>query len=257
MKNSENSPGATWILLRGLARERAHWGSFPAEFAARFPNDEVLCVDLPGAGEFANMTCPTDVTSIWAAVRAAAVEKARTQAPFKIVALSLGAMVAIEWMRQKPTDLAGCVLINTSLRSTSRFYHRLRWQVWGDFLKLVSASNAREREKMLIDVLINDENKRALALPLWTKIAQERPVSYLNMANQLMAAVRFQGMESAPAVPVTLLCGLGDRMVDPSCTLDLARKWNCPVHTHPWAGHDLPWDVPEWLLDQVQQIDLA
>jgi hypothetical protein len=40
---------------------------------------------------------------------------------------------------------------------------------------------------------------------------------------------------------------LGDRMVDPACTQAIAREWNVTPKTHPWAGHDLPLDDPEWV----------
>src|SRR5690554_7437472 len=37
-----------WILLRGLTRERAHWGDFPERLRAAFPDQHFHLVDLPG-----------------------------------------------------------------------------------------------------------------------------------------------------------------------------------------------------------------
>ena len=40
--------------------------------------------------------------------------------------MSLGGMVAVDWARRHPDELAACVLVNTSLRPFSPWYRRLR-----------------------------------------------------------------------------------------------------------------------------------
>jgi hypothetical protein len=47
------------------------------------------------------------------------------------------------------------------------------------------------------------------------------------------------------------LNSLGDRMVAPACTEAIAKRWNVESKTHPWAGHDLPLDDPEWVIAMV------
>lgn len=240
-----------WVLIRGLAREHNHWGPFIDQFRHAFPQDDVLPIDLPGSGEFVKERSPTSMSGIFNFVRAHAIERARSQSQFKLVAISLGGMVAMEWMRQKPEDLAGCVLMNTSSRTLSPFYHRLRWQVWSTFAKILGTQNVKERERQLVDLLINSEEAREKALPLWIKIANERPTSYLNFTNQLMAAMRFDVLHEKPSVPVLVLSSLGDRFVDPSCSTVLHEKWGWPIERHPWAGHDLPWDDAKWAISKI------
>jgi pimeloyl-ACP methyl ester carboxylesterase len=242
---------STWILLRGLARESGHWGPFNELFHQTFADDEILNIDLPGSGEFVNVKASTSMSGILNFVRAQAMQRTRSHSSFKLVAISLGGMVAMEWMNQKPGDLAGCVLINTSDRSLSPAYKRLRWQVWRDLGKIIATQTVREREKQLTDLLLNNEEARAQALPLWAKIGLERPTSYLNFANQLLAASRFGGLKQAVDVPVLLLNGLGDRFVDPSCSTKLHEKWGWPIERHPWGGHDLPWDDPQWVISRI------
>ncbi|NJL25259.1 MAG: alpha/beta hydrolase [Calothrix sp. SM1_5_4] len=250
MKNER--PVSTWILLRGLVREKGHWGPFLDQFSQAFASEEVLAIDLPGMGEFRDRRSPANMKDIFQFVRGQAIARGRAQSRFRLVAISLGAMVAVEWMRQKPEDLSGCVLINTSLRTVSPFYHRLRWQVWGDFLKILSIQSPREREKAIVDLLINSEEARAKALAIWTKIAIERPVSYRDFAAQLFAAARFDPEFTKSEIPVLLLSGLGDRMVEPSCSTALHERWGWPIERHPWAGHDLPWDDPDWVVRKIQ-----
>jgi pimeloyl-ACP methyl ester carboxylesterase len=250
---ASSTGSSTWILLRGLARERGHWGDFTDKFAAKFPGDEVLAIDLPGTGDHLNEPSPTTIEGIFNHVRSEAVSRAKNQNQFKLVALSLGGMVAMEWLNKKSDDLAGVVLINTSSKDLSPFYNRLRWQVWRDFARLVSVQAAREREKGIIDVIMNKPEAREAALPLWTKIAVDRPISYKNFFNQLLAAGRFDALNNSTSVPTLLLNSLGDRLVDPSCSSKLHERFNWPIKRHPWAGHDLPWDDAEWVLERIQE----
>lgn len=242
----------TWILLRGLAREKGHWGPFAERFTEAVAPDQVLQIDLPGTGEFRNVTSPTSIKGIFEFVRGQAIERVQDNNLFVIVAISLGGMVAMEWMKHRPEDLAGAVLINTSLKGASPVYNRLRWQIWPKFLQAVSTQSPRERERLIIDMLINSEEARAQALPVWTKIASDHPVSYRSVLNQLWAAATFEGLEKETQVPVLLLSSLGDRFVDPSCSTVLHEKWGWPIERHAWGGHDLPWDDSEWMIQKIK-----
>lgn len=245
----------TWILLRGLAREKGHWGPFLDAFKAAFSNDDILALDLPGAGEFRDVAAPRSLSELFQFVRGKAIERARAKAKFKLVTISLGSMIALEWLKQKPEDLSSVVLMNTSVRGLSPIHHRLRIQIWWKFLKLISLQVPREREKAIIDLLINSEEARALALPVWTKIATDHPVTYRNVFNQLFAASRFEGLPQAPNVPVLVMNSLGDRFVDPSCSTALHEHFGWPIVRHAWGGHDLPWDDPAWCVEKIRTFD--
>ena len=129
------APPPTWILLRGLAREAAHWGAFTGDLKAALPGARTLALDLPGNGALHQARSPTRVAGMVAAARA---ELARqgVAPPYHLLALSLGAMVATEWARVAPHEVARCVLVNTSLRPFSPFYQRLRPRNYGALLGL-------------------------------------------------------------------------------------------------------------------------
>ena len=57
------APHPHWLLLRGLVRERRHWGDFPAELAAH-TGAEVLALDLPGVGTERDRPSPTRIPEI-------------------------------------------------------------------------------------------------------------------------------------------------------------------------------------------------
>ena len=86
----------------------------------------------------------------------------------------------------------------------------------------------------------------------WSAIYRSAPVTTANALRQLWAAARFRAALARPPVPLLLMVGAGDRLVSPACSRALARAWGVPLAVHPWAGHDLPLDDPQWVL-QTQQ----
>ena len=85
-----------WVLLRGLTREQRHWGTFAADFAAAFPNAPVITLDLPGNGVLNGMRSPSRVDAMAAFCRAE-LHSRGVVPPYRILAMSLGAMVATAW----------------------------------------------------------------------------------------------------------------------------------------------------------------
>ena len=59
----------TWVLLRGLVREKRHWEGFPEQFQAAVPQDTVITLDLPGNGEFWQERSPTRIAAMVAHAR--------------------------------------------------------------------------------------------------------------------------------------------------------------------------------------------
>src|SRR5690554_8206083 len=53
-----------WILLRGLTRERAHWGDFPERLRAAFPDQHFHPLALPGTVIHSRQASPATVRAI-------------------------------------------------------------------------------------------------------------------------------------------------------------------------------------------------
>jgi pimeloyl-ACP methyl ester carboxylesterase len=240
----------TWVLLRGLARESRHWGDFPTLLRQALPpGDTVLALDLPGNGARWRERSPASVPGMLQAVRS---ELARgpQRAPYVLVALSLGGMVAMHWAASFPEELQGCVLINSSARGAGLPWQRLRPRAWGPLLSwLLPGGDAALRERhvwRLTSMRSPDED----LLAQWVRHARDAPVSRANVLRQLLAALRFKA-PSQVRVPTLLLSSLGDRLVSPQCPAALAQGWRAPLRTHGEAGHDLPLDAPVWLVEQL------
>jgi pimeloyl-ACP methyl ester carboxylesterase len=191
----DNIKPRRWVFLRGLAREAGHWGDFLKQFQEAFPGDKILAVDLPGAGEWRAMQCPRTIFEMWQQVRE---HSQMEDGPINLFAVSLGAMIGMEWLRTAPEELELCVFVNSSTRMSGPFYRRLRWQIWQRFFRMLAVRKPRERERALAEILMNNTNAREVALPAWTKIALERAVSPQNLLFQMTAAAQFNGLDNVP-----------------------------------------------------------
>ena len=247
-----NELGQNWILLRGLARESAHWGDFIPLLQATFPDANVTLLDLPGTGRFHKEVSPRTIKAITETVRHHALDNGCLQQPVTILAISLGAMVAWEWMRNYPDDICGASLINTSFADLSPFYHRLRWQSYGKFAALVMKRNVRNRETAILQLVSNRRDQDEQISHAWEKIQNQRPISLKNSFRQIIAAASYRPGDIKPEQPILLLNGKGDRLVAPICSEAIHKKWNLELRSHPWGGHDLTLDDGAWVALQLK-----
>jgi len=247
--------GSTWVMLRGLTREARHWGALPGRLEAMLPGARVVTPDLPGNGQRWRDSSALRVADMVEAVRTD-LQQQGVAPPYHLLAMSLGAMVAIAWADRYPLELAGCVLINTSVRPFSPPQQRLRPRSAAALLRcLTSGADAARWERTILRLTTRHWPPAAPAtqalLSDWTRWRRDCPVSATNALRQLLAAARFRAPAVRPAVPLCLLVGAGDRLVDPRCSRALADAWSLPLQVHPQAGHDLPLDDPAWVEQRV------
>jgi pimeloyl-ACP methyl ester carboxylesterase len=237
-----------WILLRGLARESAHWGKFPEALLAQFPGATVQLIDLPGVGENQHEKSPWHISGIAQSVR----NKAQLSEDREcyIIAISMGAMVAMEWLKEHPTGIHGAIFMNTSLNLFSPIWERLRPQNYGRLVRIALGVPVRERERLILEMTTNLADLEAL-LPEWVAIAEKRPISLKTTMAQLIAAAGFAGSLEPPPRPILLLRSLADKFVGCGASEKISKAWSVPLVTHPSAGHDLPLDDAPWVAEQI------
>jgi pimeloyl-ACP methyl ester carboxylesterase len=237
---------STWILLRGLTRETRHWGRLPVLLREASPDARVLMLDLPGNGIRAALPAPLSVEEMVTFVRRAALQEGAPP-PYRVLAMSLGGMVATAWAQAHADDVERLVLINTSMRPFSHAWERLRPQRWPDLVGLAARwRDARAAETVIHRITCNGRDALDADLAQWVAIRESAPVSRSNALRQLLAAARFRASSTPPACPVLLLSSQQDRLVNPACSASLAVAWRARHLQHPWAGHDLPHDDPGW-----------
>lgn len=244
---------STWVLLRGLMRESRHWGDFPAQFQTICGADTLVTLDFPGNGTAHGQTSCNSVEAM--------ADNCRDQLtrlgyapPYSVLALSLGAMVAVAWSERHPDELERMVLINTSLASYSPFYQRLRPANYPALIYTLLRHAAAQHEALILRLTSEKHHGEAQQdiLKNWLAYAREYPVTRANILRQLCAAMRYRAAKKVPAIPVLLLAGTQDRLVNAQCSVTLALHWRCDLHLHPEAGHDLPLDDAMWVAQRVQ-----
>lgn len=241
---------APWVLLRGLTRDARHWGGFAAAWREAFPGAVVLTPDLPGNGTRRLEPSPARIEGLLAALRADLARQGQAP-PFRLFGLSMGGMVATAWAVAHPDEVEAAVLVSCSLRPCAPMWQRLRPTAWPALAGLALGSgDALQAERSVLR--LTSRLAPATLAPVWAAWRRDAPVARRNALRQLVAAARFRGPPRAPAVPLLLLAGGRDALVDPRCSQALAAAWGCPLAVHPEAGHDLPLDAPGWVLTEVR-----
>ena len=250
-----NAAVTEWILLRGLSREARHWGRFPQHLGealgAASGAVRVTCLDLPGNGQLNDLASLRSVEAMADWCHAELARRGSTF-PCSVVAMSLGAMVAVAWAQRHPGDLAAAVLINTSLRPFSPFYRRMRPANYLPLTRLFGLpASGREIETAILQMTTRRVADPDAVIAQWLQWRRENPVSRRNALRQLLVAARYRAPQRRPLDRILLLAGGADRLVDPRCSGELARAWDLPLHIHPEGGHDLPLDDEAWVLQRI------
>lgn len=236
-----------WLLLRGLARESAHWGDWPDQLQQARPGDRFHTLDLPGTGAARHLRSPACITGIRQLAEQAACDLPR---PLGLIGLSLGGMVALDWALRQPDDCASLVLISSS-SGLSMPWRRLRPAQWPRLLRILTQTDSDAREQAILALTSNRTTSREITRQ-WQAIQHERPVERLNVVRQLYAAACYRPPDRQPKTPTLVLASRGDRLAHWRCSRDLAESLGCPLEVHPSAGHDLPLDAPHWLIARLE-----
>lgn len=240
----------TWVLLRGLTREARHWGSFPRRLESRL-GERVIALDAPGNGTRHRERSPAGVNRIAQACRDDLMRRGIAP-PYNLLAMSLGAMVALEWSARWPQEVAGAVLVNTSARGYAPPWKRLRPGSYPALARIAMAGSRARREATVLAMTSNRAGEHEGLVEQWAAIGASAPVSTANALRQLAAAARFMPVRPR-GVPLLFLASERDALVSPECSRKLAAAWKAPLAVHPGAGHDLPLDAPDWVADQTVQ----
>ena len=250
-----------WFLIRGLMREAGHWGAFRAMLETLETKDRQVRIhylEFPGTGKHSRKSSPSTVSAITDFLRKDFLEiinlqkhDSNTLAENYGLALSLGSMVAIDWMNRFPKDFTGVVLVNGSVANLSPFYHRLRLPTLLSFCKIAWETNPEARERKILSLVTNHAASESI-IDDWTLIQKERPITRRTALSQLVAAATFRGPRKKPSPKILVLNSLGDRLVDHRCSRAIQKTWKVPLETHASAGHDLPLDDGNWVVEKIR-----
>jgi pimeloyl-ACP methyl ester carboxylesterase len=244
----------TWILVRGWGRGVGHWVDFPEKLRAAFPEDHFEFLELPGNGLLFDEDSPLSITEMVHGVRRQSLLLSSPQ-KLRLVGISLGGMIMTEWARLYPDEVELICLINSSARNSGKFYERLQPQNFPEFVRISRERSVRNRELRTLNITLNSPDRIQSSLAASTAESEAHPVSFKNLMRQLVAAGRYRFPNRSP-VKAFLVASCDDRLVSVRCTENLAKEWKCPLFLHPWAGHDLPLDDPDWMIECLKKMHL-
>lgn len=234
------------FLVIGLTKESAHWDdSFVQSLKDNFKTDDVIAVDLPGAGQFLSQNSPMSIEGIVKETRANYAQYLDGKSHNIMISVSLGGMVATEWIKHYPADFEKFVIINSSFRGFSPVYKRVQPWAMRQFFKVFLAKTEEQREHQIIDMCSNNSDVYDSTKKKWVKIAKERPMAKKNMLRQLVAGMRYNPSHK-PEIPTLIIAAKHDKLAHFSCSEQLYKKWGGDFHLMEGKhiGHAVHMDAP-------------
>lgn len=241
-----------FFLIRGLIREKGHWGHFTRHLQDAFPDCLITTLDIPGAGDYFNSPSPLSVKEMVEGMRRDYLKHRSDSHETNLISISLGGMITVEWLKHYPHDFVRATLINTSFGGISPIHQRLLPKAFLHLMK-VPVLKGRKKEFRILELVTNHKEIFDETLNMWEVIQRDRPVSTPNTFRQLLAGARFSIGQFTPPIPLLILASTHDRMVSVDCSRAISRKWNLPLEEHPTGGHDLTVDDPKWVALRVKE----
>ena len=243
-----------WIFLRGLARETRHWGKFPQLFAQKFSDTHNYVLEIPGVGKKYNQSAPLDLIRYVDLLREEWNElKQDHQGDWGILAISMGAMIAMTWAKRYPNDFKEGIFINSSAGNLSSIKDRFSVDAMKMVGDLFFKEDYVQREAAILNlttnkILITDE-----LIKEYAEYSAEFPIKRKNFLSQMFAASRFKVPEKLRFSPI-IINGAKDALASPRCSDILAKHFGVPVFRDEQSGHDLPLDNPEFILEAIEKV---
>jgi alpha-beta hydrolase superfamily lysophospholipase len=239
-----------WLFLRGLSREMGHWGDTFEVFERTNPGMKVHGLDYPGIGTESERQSPLTVNGIMQDLRSRfKILKEHHPGPWSILAISLGGMVTLEWLKDYPEDFGHAVVVNSSAKNVSNPLDRFSPGALASYIKGVKDFKNGEMERTVLETVCNLAVTDELVAQ-WRDIAILRPLSKRTVATQMLAGSQYETPDHV-TVPTLIIGSTKDRLVSVKCSERIAAHLNLPIIYHPEAGHDLSTDDAQWMADKV------
>lgn len=238
------------LLLRGLTREVAHWSNFPEKLKESGLVNKVVCLDLLGSGVKHKDISPLKIEDYVQDLRAE-MKVHFQEGKWSVLAISMGAMIAMEWCHQFPNDFENLFVINMSAKNLASPLKRLSLGTVGFILKSLYDKSIAQREQGIKNLTTNIHMDNSI-VDEWIEIANKRPVRIPNFFRQITAAAKFK-VPAIVDVPTLILASENDHLAHVSNSKKLVKVLDkAHLELHNIAGHDLPLDDPEWIIEKMK-----
>lgn len=241
------------LLLRGLAREERHWGAFPHMMAEQIPEIRPHFLELPGVGKKASQEAFTSIEDYTNQLRDEWLDLRKdVEGSWGIMAISMGGMIGMDWCHRFPHDMNQLILVNSSAGNLSPPHHRFSPTASGMVLKLFFREDYKEREEAILSLTTNMLEITPQVIDEYASYSQTSPIKRASFLKQMFAASRFKVPKSLN-VDMLILAAKKDKLASYKCSQAIARHFEKKLYLHEKAGHDLPLDDPQWIIDHVKK----
>lgn len=244
----------TWIFLRGLGRSQKHWGDFPKKFQKKMNlrEQDILHLDLAGNGTEANRKSYTQIADQVEDLRR---RLKNHQPPFAIMSISLGSMVALEWAKKYPNEISRIILMNTSCNNLCYPHQRFQFLnpvVLKSVIKFLWQGSSHFNQETAVLKMTAQNLNSDLQDRLAKDFSHIQSTSIINLIRQIRMASKFVMPKNfATHIRLDFLVGEKDQLVNPECTKKMAQHCGHEAKVHLVAGHDLPLEDGDWILEQL------
>lgn len=208
----------------------------------------VVTIDPPGFGTQNGRVSPRSIAAITDDIRAR-FEPGDDE--WSLLGISLGGMMAMNWVARYPGDFRRCVVVNTGAAELIR-PHQLRFGlaslIAGKRFRTVAAHEAAALR------LTSNRPVEELAelAATWARYQREAGPLDASVLGQAAAAATFRLPARIP-VPLLVLASKGDRLADYRMAERITARFGAASAVHPDAGHDLPLDDGPWVCEQIEK----
>lgn len=242
-----------WLLLRGLAREERHWGAFPQMLQEQAPHLKVHFLELPGVGKKAHIEAFSQIKEYTNLLREEWLQlQTEHPEPWGIMAISMGGMIGMDWCHRFPHDIKSLILINSSAGNLSAPHHRFSPLAMGTVLKLFFREDYEEREEAILKLTTNMLDVNEDIIKKNAAFSADTPIRRASFIKQMVAASRFK-IPKELSQELLVLAAKKDRLASYKCSQSIAKHFHKKLNLHDKAGHDLPLDDPQWVIDHIKK----
>lgn len=238
-------PGATFVLVPGLACDRRLFAPVLAAFAAAGLPAPVAVDHDPAHQRIEDM---------------AATLLARHAGPLVIGGASMGGMVAMEAARQAPQRVQALALLGTNARPETEDMRALRTAA----IELFAAGRTREVIEANVGFALHADHAADPVLrQAYLDLVLSAPDAvFIHQNRAVMARPDARPLLDGFAGPVLVLCGDSDQLTPPECSHEIAqRARQAELHLIARCGHMLtleqPAEVSAQLVDWWRRISSA
>lgn len=238
-----------YIFIRGLTRGTIHWGEFKNLMIDKVGEGHCEFLEIPGNGELNMLDTPTNAKAVIEFLRKESKFIQMNKKVF-LCGISLGGMISLKWLELYPDEINYVFAINSSLNDLSKMSQRFNMKLYPKMISMLLSKDHQKQQRFILELSSNDPINYDKYEKSFTDFAIKHPVKFKNFINQLLLAREVKINKVNPN-KATIIYAYHDRLVDKSCSLAIAKKFNLLVLEHKTAGHDLPLDDPKWLLEKI------